>query len=505
MIKAAYLIVLFLSVNKAWPQDLIEQPQLSKFAPGHCSIMRLSNETKLECPNVINFKEPGTCGGILMESNGCMLYDSGTYSQVDRSGVGKGIPSKEDLALKWRLEAEMWPYSPDSPWCSSDINATQGAFMGASSAPLKETDIVDDAKFQGPDSEFVTKTCRLLPLNQPALLKGFGGKRLLWIGDSHIRNMFTALIFATRQSAYVAEQHGFHAAYHYSVGPEADHFSIFSRESVEGVRLPTLIGDQHEVLNVKENPFTPCEDLNLGSPCVDLVFVWAPLFVEQVAIIKPFLDLVKPQVVLTSVSSWEKVRVTDSAWEHVWQGVFKSPGELESWGFVMWPWGNKRGDEREEHMRKFMLNVPETIRTYFLNMFQIHRHIKSSQLDNFWHDICTVRDNWPNAAYKLETPENCTGTISRALVRVALTLGRPIDPDEKKDEAIPKVMDSSFHEEKISPSPTVINNDVSESKVQALVDQLVVVKKLDEVLDTPGLPDVHRYLLEKLKDSLNTS
>eukprot|EP00959_Pyramimonas_sp_CCMP1952_P378892 7936717-Pyramimonas_sp.AAC.2 len=80
--------------------------------------------------------------------------------------------------VKHREEADV----PDAPWCRSVENATAGRFIGP--APTV------DGRYQGSSGEYRADACRLVTCDQAGLLAHYGGKRILLIGDSHIRNLF---------------------------------------------------------------------------------------------------------------------------------------------------------------------------------------------------------------------------------------------------------------------------------------------------------------------------
>jgi len=46
----------------------------------------------------------------------------------------------------------------------------------------------------------------------------------------------------------------------------------------------------------------PCEERDLGAgPCVDVLFAWAPRFVDHVEMTRPLFDAIKPHVRLVCV------------------------------------------------------------------------------------------------------------------------------------------------------------------------------------------------------------
>lgn len=103
-------------------------------------------------------------------------------------------------------------------------------------------------RYEGADGEWNTRLCRSLPLDQDALLKGFPEKRILMIGDSHVRNVFTALVSGVREEEFFAEAHGYHAVFQYSVGARRDRWRLVDPESFPGLKLLT---EQERVANAE--------------------------------------------------------------------------------------------------------------------------------------------------------------------------------------------------------------------------------------------------------------
>eukprot|EP00240_Pyramimonas_obovata_P013491 CAMPEP_0118961202 /NCGR_PEP_ID=MMETSP1169-20130426/64022_1 /TAXON_ID=36882 /ORGANISM="Pyramimonas obovata, Strain CCMP722" /LENGTH=253 /DNA_ID=CAMNT_0006909355 /DNA_START=669 /DNA_END=1430 /DNA_ORIENTATION=- len=245
------------------------------------------------------------------------------------------------------------------------------------------------------------------------------------IGDSHIRNLFEALVASVRQEEFFAMPHGFQSVYHYSVGPDGDFWHMVSREHFDGV---TLKSHAHEFDDLhREGPaFVSCTARGLGEPCVDIVYAWAPIYPEQFELTGPLMRDIKPQFVIASINSWEKTVALDPKWTDMWEGVFPGNPQLEAFMFVMWPHGLNIAQERQGKVTAWMEALgARPFRRSFLNMLDIHKHIKSDQLDKTWHDVCGVYNNWPQEAFKINAHEACTGNIPRALMRVALTMGLP--------------------------------------------------------------------------------
>jgi len=419
----------------AWPLDLLQTDgpdaptdRFIKYTPGEeCTSAQMADKPDLEieckCPaekeDYCMKAEEGssgqTCGGIPMRKGYCVVPKDGTFSRVDQSQVSPGLRLRKTAAE---------PFTAYSPWCQNDTDATDGSFVG-------KGNVNEQGKYEGADGEWNTRLCRSLPLDQDALLKGFPEKRILMIGDSHVRNVFTALVSGVREEEFFAEAHGYHAVFQYSVGARRDRWRLVDPESFPGLKLLT----EQERVAIAEiqfdsgPPFTPCTELDLGSPCVDIVFVWAPTFREQLAYTKPLMEAVAPEVVLASVSSWEKTRVMDTAWEHMWDGVFDNY-MLDSFLFMMWPYGNPLALEREVEVRSWLAKKERPFRASFVNMEMVFKKVHSLQLHHVWHDVCVLRDSFPKDMYSIEAYEPCTASPSRALARVWLTLARPLDAEE---------------------------------------------------------------------------
>eukprot|EP00238_Polyblepharides_amylifera_P015651 CAMPEP_0196574786 /NCGR_PEP_ID=MMETSP1081-20130531/4422_1 /TAXON_ID=36882 /ORGANISM="Pyramimonas amylifera, Strain CCMP720" /LENGTH=133 /DNA_ID=CAMNT_0041892901 /DNA_START=42 /DNA_END=440 /DNA_ORIENTATION=- len=133
--------------------------------------------------------------------------------------------------------------------------------------------------------------------------------------------MLFGLVASLRSQTFFAEQI-YQSTFHYSIGPLGDilctlrHFPLASAASAE--------------LKAQTDDFVPCEENGVGTPCVDVVFVWAPKFVDQLKCTQRAIDLIQPQVVLVSVGGHERKSAMDSLWEKMWDNLFSNI-QLDSW------------------------------------------------------------------------------------------------------------------------------------------------------------------------------
>mmetsp|Transcript_1475 Transcript_1475/g.2114 ORF Transcript_1475/g.2114 Transcript_1475/m.2114 type:complete len:429 (-) Transcript_1475:49-1335(-) len=408
----------FFGLSLAWPLDMVDEEYAQKFIGVECTLMHLGNSEDFGCKMETDVAAK-KCGGVSISPNSCMMYDHGTFAPITDDEL-LGADEDEDAVLRFRRKAEQWTSNPRTPWCDSVEEATTGAFLATSLGRIVEQDIrplsedKGGERFHGSDGEFVSKSCRLLPLNHGAILKAFGGKCMLWMGDSKMRNFLTAFMAADQQRAYVAEMDG--KTIQYSMGPLGSRMKLiddqWEPQTTPGARRPNKVIETN-------NKFTPCKDLGLGSPCLDVVNVWAPTFKTQLELTKPLMRLVKPQVIWTSVNNHDNKISMDPRYENMWKEIFKN-SNLDAWAFILWPHGNTLASDRTERVLALIENAPKSIRKTFLNLWDIQRNLASEQLRTAKHDVCSVE-------YKsIGAVENCTGTFSRAVDRVLLTLSRPM-------------------------------------------------------------------------------
>lgn len=94
-------------------------------------------------------------------------------------------------------------------------------------------------RFVGREGEFHLFSCRTLPLNHRNLVRAFGGKRLLMIGDGHVRNLLSALVAGVRGERFFVDPHGVHEGLHYSFGHKADLWRQVNLASFPGLTPTT--------------------------------------------------------------------------------------------------------------------------------------------------------------------------------------------------------------------------------------------------------------------------
>jgi hypothetical protein len=102
--------------------------------------------------------------------------------------------AKHDLEWKMaeaRAQLEL-ARAVDQPWCADAASAADGAFAG----PAKTS---QGGQYMAADGVYRPSACRLLVVRQELLLRAFGGKRILLLGDTHVRNVFLALVAAVRR------------------------------------------------------------------------------------------------------------------------------------------------------------------------------------------------------------------------------------------------------------------------------------------------------------------
>ena len=209
---------------------------------------RLANTTSLHC-GVGNLSPLSTssngdkyCGGLKLEQNYCVLPTEGGWA------------------------------APPSLQNEGSVNNSTGTLTRC-----KTMEDLVNGTFEGwPfDQEWVPKTCSAVPLSPFAWTKNAECQTTItMMGDSHIRNLFTATVNGLRGMESFAEAHASGAGKTAGVA-----YSYEWRLNKDGSATDRV--DVH--LNTRINEPTPFEDCPCDKvqQCLRIGFIWAPMFSEQ--------------------------------------------------------------------------------------------------------------------------------------------------------------------------------------------------------------------------------
>ena len=244
---------------------------------------RLANTTILHCGIAKDGKivvqpeiqhEPGTCGGVRLEPNYCVSPSRGEWHQ-----------SLNETALLPPLPRRFGSYQAEN----NEATTNQ-------SLPLCNTqEDIFDGNQQGPadnfDREWVPRSCSMLPLNPFAWMEHSKCQHtIVMLGDSHIRNLFTATVHGLRGSSAFAEAHagsdvkdtGIILTYEWRIEEDSGDSSNNQRQrrASDHFRVHRNTNNQTDYKSLFEE--CPCNN-NSGegtAHCLRIAFVWAPHFAE---------------------------------------------------------------------------------------------------------------------------------------------------------------------------------------------------------------------------------
>eukprot|EP00986_Skeletonema_menzelii_P004552 scaffold1561_cov129-Skeletonema_menzelii.AAC.5 len=269
---------------------------------------RLANTTNLHCGIATDGKiiiepvienEQGTCGGVRLEPNYCLS------------------PSRGEWIWGYQSNETMLPSLPRRFGSYHHFNSSEAHEATNQSLPLCNTqdDILDGSQQGSPDNfdrEWVPNSCSIIPLNPFAWMENSKCQvTIVMMGDSHIRNFFTATVHGLRGSSAFAEAHaksdakdtGIILTYEWrkdgSNQRASDHFAVHRNTNFETDY--TSLFDE-----------CPCnEDI---ARCLRIAFVWAPQFADQMKHEQLVNDLQADLVIVEPGNSYEGTIVLSNEW-----------------------------------------------------------------------------------------------------------------------------------------------------------------------------------------------
>lgn len=286
---------------------------------------RLANTTDLHCgfsnkgeitiqPLIEN--EPGTCGGVRLEPNYCLMPSRGEWIWGHQSNETMLPPLPRRFgSYHHRVnssEEKDEATNQSSPRCNT------------------QQDIFDGNKQGSPDNfdrEWVPNSCSLVPLNPFTWTDNSKCQvTIVMMGDSHIRNLFTATVHGLRGSSAFAEAHA---------GNDAKDTGIILtyewRKDVDGD--DNQRASDHYVVHQNTHNQTdytslfdecPCnEDIN--TRCLRIAFIWAPHFADQVKHVQLVNDLNADLVIVEPGNSYDGTTVLSNEWTSAMEMILQQP------------------------------------------------------------------------------------------------------------------------------------------------------------------------------------
>lgn len=395
---------------------------------------RLANTTDLHCGFSHNRKikirplienEPGMCGGVRLEPNYCLMPSRGEWIWEQH----QSLKTNETTAALPRRFGSYHPHVNSSAGDDEETNQRNQTL------PLCKTsqDIYDGNQIGSPDNfdrEWVPNSCSLVPLNPFTWMDNSKCQvTIVMMGDSHIRNLFTATVHGLRGSSAFAEAHA---------GNRAKTAGIILtyewRKDIDGVASDHYVVHQN-AHNQKNHTSLfddcPCnEDIN--ARCLRIAFIWAPTFAEQVQHVQLVNDLNADLVIVEPGNSYEVTTVLSNEWISAMEAILQ-PSEDRHLAILHFPFGKQpkgRPDAIEAWISSNNNNITtattEHTRNRISHLEQGHLQQAEFGFDGMqsrktFHYACTlgriqVRNDVVNSI------EMCTDEADTAYIRAITTL-----------------------------------------------------------------------------------
>jgi len=349
---------------------------------------------------------PDICGGIPLTPGFCLRPKSGVFKQTRAVLEYEKMPKPETLCAK-----------------EEDVNTE--------SAHFEKTGI------ENPQSAYTTKDCTLIPYTNIAaslLASAVGTKqtRILLMGDSHVRNLFSGIQAAFRNMEYVVEGHSSFALK--EEGVLGAYHVWFDQPS-------GLIKDDYEyqITNKSyEHGIGLAKSFCDGKPkCISFVFLWGPTFREAIEQWPNILQF-DPHMLISAINSYEQHDALSSQLEKKYMDYFKSTSSLRQWIWQYWPYGMRTKGLLEKRVEKIqsMITIFESLQPNVKRSGNIasigHLHEKScnapltnnencNQTSQHWHSICGIYDTYPSEQHTINAREMCTALLDKTFVRLFFT------------------------------------------------------------------------------------
>ncbi len=302
----------------------------------------------------------GLCGELPLRSGTCFTHARGrfVYSEENEPSAGEGEGDGGVRGGAWAL-----------PPCEPPFHGTI-------------VSVGQDGDLSSPDCSFA------LSLAPRALVRRFGGMRVLFVGESHLRNMLYGVQAAVRRLRNVyervpgEEEKDRGLMYRYRVSGDSDDFSI-------------AVGPTEIEAMLEEAERGPNESL-------EFFLAWSPMYQNQSQQLGGLLRRIRPTVVVHSVvHAYEPQPAMPEYWKSaVMQALQSFPPRYYLW--MHWPWGATRETmaAKESDVARFLADFvrPVTPHATMLSYAYLHRLVLGNKLDGAalsvltWHSACQIWD-----------------------------------------------------------------------------------------------------------------
>ena len=303
----------------------IRLPRWRKIGNDCAAGQRLANTTDLYCgvapkngkmmiePLITN--EHGTCGGIPLQPNYCLMPSRGQWTLELSNQTMSSLPRRFGTPY-YVLENRSHSLS----LCKSPNDFYNGTQQGS----LEEF-----------DREWVPNSCSVVPLNPFDWMQHSKCQvTIAMMGDSHIRNLFTATVHGLRGDSAFVESH--------PDNKEKDAGTILTYEwRKEG---GNGIASDHFVVHTNTNNKNLTHILE-DCPCNEesarylrIVFIWAPRFDDQIKHVQLLSDLNPDLIILEPGNAYETSTVLSQEWTNAMDAIL-SQNEHRHMAILHFPYG----------------------------------------------------------------------------------------------------------------------------------------------------------------------
>jgi len=337
-----------------------------------------SNAADLDCPLKQSQKE---CGGIVM--SGCSSFVSGEFVPA--------LPLDPKPRKLWASR------TPGLPFCSNESHVANGAF-------LESVETFLDSNVWAPFN------CALVPLDLESLARVSVGGPVIYVGDSHARNSYSAFVAGLRQRAYFVETHDAHFK-------ELRGMLVYRVQRIAG----KIMDHRGVVLLANQSPSTLHDQLDCNANadlCIQVLFFWAPNFADQ-SLLFPLIKSLHPRLMVISPgNSYERQAPFADSYSRNLTELAQALPRLTI-TFNIWPWGNLVSIARVEAICAWRMKVPNKVHVLNHLTFNTYGGVQASRT---WHYACSGRHGSSGLLQGVEAFENCSDIVDTSLARAALTL-----------------------------------------------------------------------------------
>jgi len=384
-----------------WP-SMRWEPSLDTESDNCIPRFRLANST-IHCgvgnvsPLNVSFDGPKYCGGVKMEPNSCVLPLEGRWplpSPTQSSISGETTTLLPSLPRRFGINV-----NPSIlPRC-----ATMQDYMNGT--------------YQGPkyDREWVPKTCTAVPFSPFAWTQNAQTCQttITMIGDSHVRNAFTATVNGLRGIRAFAEAHADEASKARGIaesyewrwngdGTASDHVGVYA--------------------NTKTNEPAFFEDCPCNAEvirCLRIIFLWAPTFGEQLSQMHLARKWESDLVIVEPGNAYEHSVVLSSEWTAKLDEMLDEDENLQL-GILHFVWGSQPVGERRGALTEWTTSWMHPDRKSYLPQDSMNDNDGLQGRMTFHYACGLGRVDAGND--NINAAEPCTDVVDTAQIRAFITV-----------------------------------------------------------------------------------